>query len=268
MCLATSTAGAAGAAASAGFACSAGACWPPPHPNAITTGRTNSARIRERVRPVMGYLRRDGAILPRLAAGVNGVSLEPGPAIMRCAWDRPARPRPQPARGLRMPPFRGLLYGRLAHPGGGGGCGRHPGVRHSPRPGPEHGRAAAGGGGCGPRAAAGRCLPGVRQERRRLVLDPAETRSRTPPSVVPALPARGTARSRRDPRHPVALLPDGRLDALRAGREQTRDRARRGRHRRSPRARRVRRPADDPAIPAPWRGDGRGDVPAVGAARH
>ena len=265
MCLATSTAGAAGAAASAGFACSAGACWPPPHPNAITTGRTKSARIRERVRPVMGYLRRDGAILPRLAAGVNGVVWNLAPLSWVCLGP-PTRPRAQPPRGLRMPPFRGLLHGRLAHPGRGGGCGRHPGARRSP------GAALSTAGPLPEGAAAvleplpGGACPAFDRTGGSLCSIQRRTRARTPASVVPALPARGAARSRRDPRHPVALLPDRRLDALRAGRRRLADRARRGRHRRSPRARRVRRPADDPAAPAPWRGDGRGDVPAAGSS--
>ena len=85
---------------------------------------------------------------------------------------------------------------------------------------------------------------------------------------MPPLPARRAARSGCGPRHALALLSDGGVDALHTGAGATGHRARCGGHRRPRRARRIRRAADDSAVSAPGRGDGRGDVPALGALRH
>ena len=116
-----------GAAASAGFACSAGGCWPPPHPSAMDNGKNEEARASGN--EYVGSYATSAGTRPFFLAwppAVNGVR-SPFGELSPTAWTPRlravpvdmlhARPRPQHPRRLRVPPFRGLLHGRLAHSG-------------------------------------------------------------------------------------------------------------------------------------------------------
>jgi len=174
-----------------------------------------------------------------------------------CVWDLTpqtmsrAGPRPQRPRGLPVPPFRGVLHRRVANPGGTRGRGRDTPARHRARDGPRHDRPASGrsaGGACAP---GGRRLSGVRWSGRQPVLDPAQAWPRAPAGGVPPLPTGGVARTGRGQGHAFALLPNGRLHAVQAGRGETRRRSRCAGHHRQARTRRVRRETHIPPLLRP-----------------